>query len=147
MITCSPQLMASLDSEIVALYYQAHNRVYLNQTYFDELTRLDFRIDFTRSLTFLSYLLVFFALVHLIWHGVLWVKDKRSLKKPIILFVIYIVTGILGRVTFEAEQGNYNARIFGYFESCYRSDSSNVQQALHIGLTAQPPLNIGKNVK
>ncbi len=144
-IICSPQLMASLDSEIIALYYQAHNKVYLNQTYFDELTRLDSRLDFARSLTFLSYILVLFALAHLIWHVILRFNHKGSLTKPIILLVLYIVTGALGRVTFEAEQDHYNARIFGYFESLCRVDSTKVQQIPHIEITTKPPVPNSNN--
>jgi hypothetical protein len=131
-IFCTDRDKDLLEASTVALYYQAHNVVYQRQTHFEELTRIESRLDFARSLTFLAAFFLFGGFAHLMvcpilrsLSGVKHNKHKdyfyristvRWLKQGVML-LFFAITMVVGYGTLRREQMNYNRRVYGYFES------------------------------
>ncbi len=105
------------------LYYVAKNTVYRNATYFQELTVVQARIDFLRSLALLSIsLCAVGALSVLIFcytnrsflaHGLTTAKAKHALC----LVVVQLAVFLLSLTSFGREEGEFNDRVFGYYST------------------------------
>lgn len=117
-----------LDVAIGQLYYHSKNIVYHESNYFNELTRIESRLDFARSLTFISLCLLILHLFCLIIYYSYYLLTKVLHRNKTIhlrwglhiaLLGIFSLSCLLGSISFESEQNNYNLRVFGYFRSLY----------------------------
>jgi hypothetical protein len=114
--------------EITELFYIAKNRVYLKDTYFQELNTINSRVDFARSLTFVGVVLLITQLVLCIFKYLVPSIFPRSSpasgtaipRSVVALQHTYfaaacIVCIALANGAFRSEQTNFNLRIFGYY--------------------------------
>ncbi len=110
-------------------YYRAKNLVYKEQTYFEELQRIQRRIDFTRSLTFLCAGLILSTLIGLALKPVGALKngkrkrfsrliqhyDNLSPSKLLALLVVSLLGWFAVIHAWEVEELNFDNRAFGYY--------------------------------
>lgn len=122
---------SNIKDSIEKLYYFAKNRVYLEQNYYDELTRIESRQAFARSLalTSFAYLIIsaigmMFLLVrlaHLILQGgrtrnakLLW---RRRTVQGLVTVGIFFLMCSSSLFIYDRESDEFNKRIYGYFSS------------------------------
>jgi hypothetical protein len=130
------------------LYYHAKNVVYKEPTYYDELKRIQLRIDFSRSFMGLSAFFVLFTIILAAartlkltrqWKGKHRrdVKDDEQLRSRLgklarigaYAIVFFMVSCALGYFSYKAEERQFNSRAFGYFSSM-QADQSPPKKAL-----------------
>lgn len=113
------------------LYYDAKGEVYRNQFYYDELKRIQQRIDFSRSMVFISVLLLALTIIFTIaklFLPALWVKkrfrtEEINWKKFIAAVITLLIIYFFAQITYTEEEEQYNKRIFGYYKSL-KSDAA-----------------------
>lgn len=130
-----------LRSSVNGIYYNAKNAIFKTETYFDELSEIQARIDFTRSLTLLCLIfsLVYFLamLCSFIRHRRKIIKLLKHRKKIIellkkenfkevfqtkifnvsIISILFLIGFWLSGTAYRSEFTNYNLRVFGYYIS------------------------------
>ncbi|MBK7706470.1 MAG: hypothetical protein IPJ30_11995 [Acidobacteria bacterium] len=111
-------------STAVRMYYHAKNVVYKEQTYFSELQKIQMRIDFSRSFSFVSLLLAisaFATLIKICWRNRVKVlqADRRinAIKVLTISLAILMISFFVGARSYADEERNFDRRTFGYFAS------------------------------
>lgn len=113
-------------SNVNGIYYSSKNSVYVTENYFKELSEIQNRIDFTRSLTLLC--LVLFTAYSAIAAVFLLPPIQRILKKFIGfntansykilgLGILFFVGTYLSLTAYRSESTNYNLRVYGYYIS------------------------------
>lgn len=133
---------------VIKLYYYAKNNAYKEQSYYDEMKKIQSRSDFTRSVAVISLvyigisLLLTFILVIDKWRGNVWIEGLRKHVKIKCLinlrpieFGKTIITIILLSIIFGfawwayvRESAEYNKRAFGYFSSMLKKDKLTKQK-------------------
>ncbi|ODS34056.1 MAG: hypothetical protein SCARUB_00829 [Candidatus Scalindua rubra] len=102
------------------VYYPAKNRVYREPNYYDELKHIQTKINFTRSFSLVSILLV---LVTIIFAAVRYPSAKinnfRKLWMVICIVFAFILVHFIGRFVFKWEEMEFDKRAFGYFISLH----------------------------
>ncbi len=120
LLNVSKDSLQSLKTQINYHYYNAKDYVFQKDNYYKELNAINTRIDFTRSLTFLSSLLCpFFALIFLI-SVIIAVNIKgfnyRNLRWSLVGLILFFFLAYFGSLTNAVEMSNFNLRVFGYYE-------------------------------
>jgi hypothetical protein len=107
-----------------ALYYRAKNTVYRVPQYFEELDRLQSRIDFARSWTTVSWALAGIACL-------LMAASALRRKETLGLLKLALILGLLHLASFYAyhrESDEYNKRVYGYFSTMLETHDASVQK-------------------
>jgi hypothetical protein len=115
------------------LYYNAKNRVYREQTYYDELKEIQLRIDFARSYLTISFLLIPIALLVAVISLFITKrvgqeatgkpreaqKDRRLVffRAAACTLLFLIGSCLLGKYAFVSEESEFDKRAYGYFYS------------------------------
>ena len=106
------------------VYFHAKNCAYRENSYFKELSAIEDRMQFARSLC-LAVLLLFLLTI-----GMLAFRIKRpSLWRPswivfAVLCGVFFVIFFAGREAYKAEEGAYARRVFGYYLSLKTEDAT-----------------------
>lgn len=140
--------IGQIQNSILKLYYYAKNRVYADQNYYDELKKIQARIEFSRSLSLIAF--VYFSLAVLMAVILfLWTLAKRGSNKPGHFrpgwFKISVVVGILcgiyvlGTWAYERESDEFNKRTFGYFSSMLISEQQQQERLRQQSAPASTP--------
>jgi hypothetical protein len=115
---------AKVDDDIAAVFYFAKNRVYNTKHYFEELSRIQARLEFSSTIATISLIFVFVALLS----GVVAIpltrqKGDIATRLKNVAGVIAVFTGIyvLGYVAYVHESEEFNKRVFGYYDSMLRA--------------------------
>ncbi len=101
---------------INTVYYTGKNLVYRNDNYFKELSHYQTRINFARSFTLASLLLLAITLASL-FSFLIRTMHKKAFTHVCLLSVAFAVLYILGRYAYTSEEIEFNKRVFGYFLS------------------------------
>lgn len=126
-----------------SLYYEAKSVVYREDNYFSELSKIQSRIDFSRSVSIGSILFALMTAVCLIisiasgrhrkmtsaheipasnrpinfMSKAFFYDAKRLLKISIIMILILFAAHMAGRFAYAAEEREFDLRVFGYYQS------------------------------
>jgi hypothetical protein len=120
------------------LYYYAKNRVYLVRSYYDEMSRIEGRRDFGRSIFLLSVLLLIISALIGAVQITLFLKSKRLTDRgglkirviPLIPICLVLVCCCgLSFFAFERESDEFNKRAFGYFSAMLYSQGFHIHDA------------------
>ncbi|MDI1311785.1 hypothetical protein [Prosthecobacter sp.] len=107
-------------SAVNEMYYNAKNSVYTQNNYYNELSEIKDRTDFSRSLTLLCF--VFFVL-----YGLFVVMsfnkklrrlldvDPKEKKSLVALTTIYFLGIWVVGTAYTSESGHHDRRVFGYY--------------------------------
>lgn len=141
---------SKLEIEVNRLYYTAKNIVFQTSEYNRELSRIQSRIDFTRSLMMVSPMLFFTVAILLciaiVFRAIFYTHDFRqkistvqtsspkcqtdegqknivSLKSSAALLLALWITGQLSYSAYTHEENEFNKRVFGYFVTLYSLDN------------------------
>lgn len=123
---------SDVKEDIRNMYYLAKNRVYKEATYFQEMTEIKARSDFSRSCLLVSFLLFVVTVLLSLHHGYqvrsggsfksyqAYLMSKSYLKSPkawkvATFLVLLVVAYFLSFWAFYAEEIQFNRRAFGYF--------------------------------
>lgn len=124
------------------LYYLAKCKVYYAETYFDEMQTIQSRIDFTRALLAMVFILMLFALllglIKLIKPsaggsptrmvpqstGTTMVREEITerrilLRRSSLYLAFLLVCALLARIAFVAEEEEFDRRAYGYFSAMH----------------------------
>jgi hypothetical protein len=112
----------SLRRAVNQIYYEAKDRDYREQTYYQELSEISDKLDFTRSLTLLclSFALVYFLFAFLSYIPLVIRTLEIDVKKRRIVFflaVVYAACIWIAAFAYRSEATNYDLRVFGYYIS------------------------------
>jgi hypothetical protein len=119
---------AEITSSIYSLYYYAKNVVYLKQSYYDEMKKIESRRDFSRSISLIAFVYFTAALLLGLTRVIfLLIRYKpgefRTNQVRIIfkkaLFICLVLFGIyfFSMWAYERESDEFNKRAFGYFST------------------------------
>jgi len=121
------------------LYYAAKNAVYRDPSYYNELSRIKMRIDFSRSFACIGTVIIPTILIlgtiaasvsqQRIQRTFQWclgvdpqivlVPRRVTLRRMVALTALVILLCWLGRLAFEKEATEYYLRVYGYFASLH----------------------------
>jgi cation transport ATPase len=101
------------------LYYKSKNVVYREDNYFNELIKIEHRLNFIRSFTFLSFCFVIVSILNVL---IFFIKRiHATFTSRVIFLCLFVLLMFLGRIAFISEHVNYNLRIYGYVLSLEES--------------------------
>lgn len=112
--------VAALLRAIDGVFYDAKNQVYREETYFNELSEISDRMDFTRSLTFQCLL---FSIIYCAF-GILGFIPKVGTYlniKGAVRLKVFVISGLFAAgiwfvgTAYRSEVTNYDLRVFGYY--------------------------------
>jgi hypothetical protein len=131
------------------LYYHAKNIVFLQENYYDELKKIQLRIDFARTFLAISTLLAPLTLVlaaarglklaRLMQRGrrspgIKHLEDKvlrflalRLLARTAMITAALVFFSGLAAFSYNAEERQFDMRAYGYFSSLHASENSAVK--------------------
>jgi len=131
-----------------AVYYAARNRVSREATYFQEVRRIQDRIDFSRSCAFVAAFMGYFSLLGLF--GVFRPFGARTSANKVTFLKVCLFSLLLHFVfvlTYVREEEQHNYRVYGYFNSILQAvehdgatwlDSK--QSSLELGVRIELPV-------
>lgn len=141
-----------VEKSMAGLYYYAKNTVYNNPHHYDELRKIQARLEFTRSLSLIAF--IFFVAAILSVLGLL-IKNGMSPRKPgarephlrrlparaLALLAILFGVYFFSLWAYARETDAFNRRAFGYFSTMLITDKRNEEQRLREKLAPsyQPP--------
>lgn len=117
----------NVSDSIRRLYYLAKNTVYTNDNYYDEMKRIQMRLEFSRSISMLSF--VYFVTAVLLGLFTLLLRRKRmraGLSSPLYekagrrvtaVLAILLLVFFFSTWAYERESSEFNKRAFGYYSS------------------------------
>ncbi|PSR55888.1 hypothetical protein AHMF7605_21480 [Adhaeribacter arboris] len=112
-----PKFNKSVEGAIKGLYYVAKNTVFLKENYYDELKRIQNRIDLSRSLLILSVIYFFislpFAIIALFYKG----SNRIPLRSYLIVYITFLSAWYFSNLAYRRESEEFNKRVFGYFST------------------------------
>ncbi|MVM36470.1 hypothetical protein GO730_00410 [Spirosoma sp. HMF3257] len=122
----------SLKNVVNTIYYGAKNYVFQTDNYFQELSSISIRMNFSRAVTFQFYMM--FVLSYITWmiqlfaFGIKYAYNSFYLKsaisydylgkailKSIVLIVIFYAIMALSTKAYVSEQTNFLLRTYGYY--------------------------------
>lgn len=116
-----------IKTSILRLYYYAKNRVYAETNYYDEMKKIQTRLEFSRSISMIAF--VYFVLALLMVVPLLILSRRKSgegspqqkhrriyFKAPAVLLILFFVF-FFSVWAYERESDEFNKRAFGYFSS------------------------------
>lgn len=116
--TYSGEKFDDLTHEVNQIYYISKNLVYRDPSYFEELSRIENSVTFTRTLTVAMILLSCSTLIAL---GIGAFRQQLiggaaiiAYRKLVGAFFFYVAGVLLSVVAYKSESINYHLRIFGY---------------------------------
>ncbi|HEX8255846.1 MAG TPA: hypothetical protein VF846_22090 [Thermoanaerobaculia bacterium] len=129
--------------DLGAVFYFAKNRVYREDNYYDELTRIQTRLDFARTVAILGSIAacltvaVGVALLARVWSQPRF--RRHVLTRAGIVAVAFATIYVLAYHAYVRESKEYNKRVFGYYDSMLRA--SRLHRSPSGALSAVPPLS------
>lgn len=126
----STDLCPSVDEikdSTLALYYYAKNRSYDRENYYDEMKRIQSRLEFSRSISMLAFMYFALGLIMLV-PLLIFSRRKRNseevkqdrrrihIRVPIVLLLLFCVF-FFSLWAYERESDEFNKRAFGYYSS------------------------------
>ena len=125
--------LAEIESSGKRLYYLAKNKVYAEDNYYDEMKKIQIRMDFSRSLAMIAFVYfvvaVFMVLVLMVGQrkillrsGTLIAALKRQktgnllLRVPVVLLTLFLIY-FVAIWAYARESDEFNKRAFGYYSS------------------------------
>ena len=109
------------------VYYRSKNWAFSQATYYDELSSLQIRVDFSRSILLISVLTMvglvaafLISIVPMIRKTIkkdTSFKAKRHLVNIIFLLVLLFIICCLSRTGYDNSERNFNERVMGYYTS------------------------------
>lgn len=148
------EILPSLDilsSVTTQVYYHAKNELFLHPTYFAELSRIQRRIDFARSLTLISVLLLIlliFTLIFIFLFMLLswFTRPKTSftyLNGGLFVLMAFVITSLCfaGGIAFEEEEKEFDKRVFGYISTMKHAVSNGAILSTIPGVSAMLKLS------
>jgi hypothetical protein len=119
-----PSLKEVTDS-VLRLYYFSKNRVYAEETYYDEMKRIQTRLEFSRSISMIAFLYFIFALL-MVAPAFMVSRRRRAddqqerirlhVRVPAVLSILFLVF-FFSLWAYERESDEFNKRAFGYFST------------------------------
>jgi hypothetical protein len=117
---------------IQRLWYNAKNRVYTNQQYYQEIERMQSRLDFSRTVAVISLLVEGLSLLFILLAEYVQIANdggasvrlgmhwrRRSWYRSLIVFAIYLAA----TVAYTRESLEINKRVYGYYSSILSQES------------------------
>lgn len=116
-----------------SLYYRAKNTVYRQENYFAELSLVQTRIDFSRSLAFVSMLFVMVGILETVFYPSTGSTANGAQRLPQMKRVggfcaVYVAIGGVGLSCFVSEEREFNSRVFGYYSTMQEPDAPRPRQ-------------------
>lgn len=123
---------------ILKLYYQAKNRAYDRENYYDEMKRIQSRLDFSRSISMIAF--VYFVVGAVVGLVLLIPAARNSspakqqqfrFRAPIRIpgvLVILLLTSFSALWAFSRESDEFNKRAFGYYSSMLVKEADDRKQ-------------------
>lgn len=111
-----------LESVIDRLYYYAKNTVYGSPNYFSELSRIQTRLDFSRSVAVLSFVYLGLTTGILCLQAAAAIRRRRPLSADRRLAAVGLMLAFFGVYfasvwAYHRESDEFNKRAFGYFST------------------------------
>lgn len=139
------------------LYYHAKNTVYREDNYYDELKRIQLRIDFSRSFLAISALLIVLTLMLATYRGLrllrsvlrrrrglrddqLRAKVSKLLARTASIACVLFLFCVLAAFSYQAEERQFNARAYGYFSSLHTAKDAAVEHSIEVMPGMEQPL-------
>jgi hypothetical protein len=140
------------------LYYVAKNTVYREPNYFHEMSRIRMRIDFARSFSFVSVILIIIALILyilrlieplipkkvLLFLRLSWLPNIRlgTVSVKVCGIILLLLSAcIIGSFAFQREEAEYYRRAYGYFITISRAETKSAEvnptQPVNLSLVKQ----------
>lgn len=127
-----------------ALYYQSKNRVFDEDTYFAELTKVQTRIDFARSLALLTAALAFVLVVG----AAVRIARRRSSPPPyermLLAFGVLALVFLTSRYAYAREEREFDLRAYGYYLSSQDPPTRGDTTAMAAGISGLAPAGPGR---
>jgi len=116
----------TLESLITSAFYFAKNRVYNNEQYFDELRRIQSRLEFSATVATVGLLLASVAIVmasvrlRLVWRE----SQQRRLtaRRGAQIALVFLAIYFFAYLAYVQESDEFNKRVFGYYDSMLRAN-------------------------
>jgi hypothetical protein len=116
-----------ITGSVLKLYYHAKNRAYDRENYYDEMKRIQTRLEFSRSISMIAFVYFVLGLLLLI---PLFINSRRNRKTkvtrderrkiyvrvPAVLLILFFVF-FFSIWAYERESDEFNKRAFGYYSS------------------------------
>lgn len=117
------------DSVTLAVYYQAKNAVFKEENYFDEMSKIQTRLDFARSFAILSACMAAIVMLIIFASFIRGITRKNRVKNRIyqpalLLLLVFSACYSLGCFAYVSEEREFNLRAFGYFSSMKADEES-----------------------
>jgi len=137
-----------VEESFKSLFYHAKNTVYKHPNHYDELKRMQARLEFTRSIALIAFIYFIIAVITgtslMIFHSFSRHRRRKRLAElrvrfpatVAILFCVYFVSVW----AFERENDAFNRRAFGYFATETLSDKRqrDIEELLERSLGPRP---------
>lgn len=128
---CSGAYVAALTREDVRdsvrrLWYNAKNRVYREHEYYEEIERMESRLDFSRTITVVSLLAVFASVAFIFIGEIVALLNRRGREIPLakswrraswLRTLIFLLIYCCATIAYTRESLEINKRVFGYYSS------------------------------
>lgn len=115
---------AKADDDIAAVFYFAKNRLYHTKNYFEELSRIQSRLEFSSTIATISLISVFVAILSGFVAVPLAMRSGslgNRLRKCAGVTALFAAIYVLGYVAYVHESEEFNKRVFGYYDSMLRA--------------------------
>ncbi len=132
---------SDIKASLKGLYYYAKNTVYGHDNHYDELRKIQARLEFTRSLSLIAFLYFIITFVTgtsvFFWHlskrkgSSTHQRRQRELRNsvPIVLAILFSVY-FVSIWAFARETDAFNKRAFGYFSTMLITEGHQAKQKL-----------------
>jgi hypothetical protein len=111
-------LLDHINIATARLYYFAKNRVYAKPTYFSEMTKIQGRLDFSRSVALISFFYCGVCVVLVAAHAfpapTWWSRIKR-IPVTLVLLLLFASAYMAAVWAYHRESDEFNKRAFGYY--------------------------------
>jgi hypothetical protein len=135
-------------TSINGLYYYAKNRAYSNEQYYTEMSKIESRRDFSRSVFLIAFLYLILAIPFGLGRMAWLIRNpiargdgnlkRRSLTTLLVWVILSVIYG-LSLLSYQQEADEFNKRSFGYFSSMLFTDRLAREQETNTQFDATTP--------
>lgn len=119
---------------ILPLYYYAKNQAYGHENYYDEMKKIQSRLEFSRSISMLAFIYLCLGVLFVI---PLLIKFRREhspqmrrriyVRVPAVLLILFGIF-FFSLWAYERESDEFNKRAFGYFSSMLMAEKNKARE-------------------
>ena len=114
----------AVDGAVMAAFYFAKNRVYREPNYFNELRRIQSRLEFSRTVATLTFGAAAVALAALLYAALTFRREgaRRRVIAAAVALAVFMGVHALAYLAYVQESEEFQKRVFGYYASMLRAE-------------------------